>query len=314
MKNLFTFVLLLTLGTVFFSCQDAEDDCIYVDKRRCDPDFVLPDITGTDTTSTDSTDGIITLASPITNYDEKILLEDFTGFRCTNCVPATVTAVNLKAAHPNRLSIVGVHCTPFFAAPLTSDTTQPYHSDFRTPEGEQFFDYYEMAGLPNGAINRLGSQGNKYIPFAEWTDRINALIAENNPEVYISIENITVDEENQELIVKVYAKPLIPSETAYLINLSVTESGIADAQKNSSSPGGQILDYVHNHVYRGSAYGPWGIDVFNGNIDLNTNEVLSLKLKIDINTEWNLENCEILVFISKSSNREVVQVEEAHIL
>ncbi len=303
MKSHCIFILIIILGSVFFSCQKADDECIYIDKRRCDPNFVLPEIS----------EGIVSLESPISDYNEKIFLEDFTGFRCTNCVPATVTATNLKAAHPNRLSIAGVHCTPFFAAPLTTDPSEPFFKDFRTPSGEEFFDYYEMAGLPNGAINRLGSDGNKYIPFAQWTDRVNALLAENDPEVYISIENITVDEENQELIVDVYAKPLIRSDIDYLINLSVTEDDIPEAQKDSNTPGGTIYDYVHNHVFRGSAYGPWGIDAFPGSIDLFTDEVLSYKLRMDINPVWNLDNCEILVFISKSSNREVVQVEEAHL-
>lgn len=303
MKNYFIFALILSIGSVLFSCEEADDDCIYLDKRRCDPNFVLPEIS----------EGIVVLNAPITNYDEKVLLEDFTGFRCTNCLPATITAANLKAAHPNRLSIAGVHCVDFFAAPLTSDTTLPYHKDFRTPEGAEFETYYGLLSLPNGALNRLGTESSKYIPFAQWTDRVNALLSENNPEVYISIQEIEIDEENQQIIVDVYAKPLIPSDEKYLINLSVTENGIVEAQKNSSSPGGEILDYVHNHVYRGSAYGAWGIDVFEGNIDLLTNEVLSYKLKMDINAVWELENCEILVFISKSSNREVVQVEEAHL-
>jgi len=303
MKKYFILALILSAGTLFFSCQEAEDDCIYLDKRLCDPDFVLPQIS----------EGIVTLEAPITDYDEKVLLEDFTGFRCTNCLPATVTATNLKADHPNRLSIVGVHCTAFFAAPITSDTTLPYHTDFRTSEGEEFVTYYNLQSLPNGAINRLGINGNNTIPFAAWTDRLDVLLAENNPEVYISIEGIEIDEENQEIIVDVYAKPLISSDEAYLINLSITEDNIAEAQKNSSSPGGEILDYVHNHVFRGSAYGPWGIDAFTGNIDLFTDEVLSYKLRMDINPVWNLDNCEILVFISKSSNREVVQVEESHL-
>ena len=303
MKNHILFLFILSVGTMLFSCQEADDDCIYLDKRRCDPDFVIPAIS----------EGIVVLETPIVNYTEKVLLEDFTGFRCTNCLPATITATNLKAAHPDRLSIAGVHCTPFFAAPITSDTTLPYHKDFRTPEGEEFATYYNLQSLPNGAINRLGINGNSTIPHASWADRVEVLLAENNPEVYISIEDITVNEENQELIVSVFAKPLISSEEAYLINLSVTESGIEEAQKNSNSPGGEILDYVHNHVFRGSAYGPWGIDVFNGDIALHTNEVLSYTLKMDINPEWNLDNCEILVFISKSSNREVVQVEEAHL-
>ncbi len=303
MKKYLVFGFILSLSFMLFSCQEEEDDCIYIDKRRCDPNYVFPEIE----------EGLVTLDAPISNYDEKVLLEDFTGFRCTNCVPATVTAVNLKEAHPDRLSIVGVHCTPFFAAPLTSDTSQPFHKDFRTPEGEEFFVYYNFSGLPNGTINRLGSDGNPFILYAQWTDRVNALLSENNPEVYISIENITVDQVNQEIVVDVFAKPLIPSQERYLINLSVTESGIAEAQKNSSSPGGQILDYVHNHVFRGSAYGPWGLDIFRGDDDVRSDKAIWYKLKMDINSEWNLENCEVLVFISKSSNREVVQVEEAHL-
>src|SRR5690606_30150402 len=134
--------------------------------------------------------------------------------------------------------------------------SQPYYKDFRTPEGAVFETYYNLVGLPNGAINRLGTEDTKTIHHTQWTDRINTLLSENNPEVYISIEGITVDEENQKLIVDVYSKPLIPSSEDYLINLSVTESGIEEAQKNSGSPGGEILDYVHNHVFRGSAYGP----------------------------------------------------------
>lgn len=303
MKNHILFILILSLGTILFSCQENDDDCIYLDKRRCDPNFVIPEIA----------EGIVVLDAPITNYDEKILLEDFTGFRCTNCLPATITATNLKSAHPNRLSIVGVHCTSFFAAPLTSDPSLPYHKDFRTPEGEEFATYYNLVSLPNGAINRLGINGNSTIPYASWADRVEALLAENNPEVYIHIEDVTVNDQNNELIVKVYAKPLIASQEQYLINLSVTESNIQEAQKNSSSPGGEILDYVHNHVYRGSAYGAWGIDVFKGDLELYYNEALSFTLKMDINPEWNLEHCEVLVFISKSSNREVVQIEEAHI-
>lgn len=300
MKKITHTFLILLVGILFSACQDKGDDCIYLDKRLCDPDFVIPEIS----------EGIVTLKSPIINYERKILLEDFTGFRCTNCVPAAVTAANLKAAYPNRLSVASVHCTSFFAAPLTADTSQPFHRDFRTPEGEQFVNYYELLSLPTGAINRLGSKGNKVIPYSEWTDRVNEILSEVNPEVYISIEKMTVDEDNQEIIAEVYAKPLVENDENYLINISVTESGIAEAQKDNDTPGGTIYDYIHNHVYRGSGYGPWGIDVFKGDMQLHAEEVLAYKLKIDINPEWVLDNCRVIVFISKSSNREVVQTEE----
>lgn len=299
MKNYLSIFLILSIGTFLFSCQDKDEDCIYLDKRRCDPNFVLPEIA----------EGIVELKSPIINYDEKVLLEDFTGFRCTNCLPATVTAANLKAANPNRLSIAAVHVMFEFSTP-GSDPTKPFYKDFRTTEGPVFESYYGLTSLPRGAINRIGGD----FLYAEWTDLVNVALADNNPEVYISIENLTVDEENQQIVADVYAKPLIPSSEKYLINISVTESGIAEAQMNSASPGGIITDYVHNHVYRGSGYGAWGIDVFQGDIDLRTNEVLAYKLTMDVKPEWDLSNCEVLVFISKSSNREVVQIEEAPLL
>lgn len=299
MKNYLSIFLILSIGTLLFSCQDKDEDCIYLDKRRCDPNFVLPEIA----------EGIVELNAPIINYDEKVLLEDFTGFRCTNCLPATITATNLKAANPNRLSIAGVHVMYEFSTP-GNDPTKPFYKDFRTSEGGVFETFYNLTSLPRGAINRVGG----HFSYAEWTDLVNLALSENNPEVYISIENLRIDEENEQIVADVYAKPLISSDEKYLINISVTESGIEEAQMNSSSPGGIIEDYVHNHVYRGSGYGPWGIDVFQGDIALSTNEVLSYKLTMDIKPEWVLNNCEVLVFISKSSNREVVQVEESSLL
>lgn len=303
MKNIFKILPILLIGSALFSCEET-DDCIYLDKRLCDPNFVLPEIA----------EGIVELESPISDYDEKVLLEDFTGFRCSNCPPATVTATNLKSEYPDRLSIVGVHCTSVFAEPLTSDTTQPFHTDFRTPEGEEFVSFFGLPSLPNGVVNRLGNEFSDYIPFSQWSERVSSLLSENNPEVYISIENIELTEGLDSITALVYAKPLIASEEVYIINMSVTEDGIPEAQKDNDEPGGTVYDYIHNHVFRGSAYGPWGLEAFAGNFDLRTNEVLSFKLTMEINPLWKLENCELLVFISKSSNREVVQVEETHLL
>jgi hypothetical protein len=302
MRNFIQILSLLLLGNIFLSCETT-DDCIYLDKRFCDPNFVIPEIS----------EGIVVLEVPISDYDEKVLLEDFTGFRCSNCPPATATAANLKNQHPERLSIVGVHCTAIFAAPLTSDTTQPFHTDFRTPEGEEFVTYFGLPSLPNGVVNRLGTELTDYIPFTQWSDRVNALLSENNPEVYISIESVDVNEELGTISALVYAKPLIPSEEEYIINMSVVEDAIPEAQKDNDEPGGTVYDYIHNHVFRASAYGPWGLEAFPGNFNLQTNEVLSFNLTMDINPIWKLENCELLVFISKSSNREVVQVEETHL-
>ncbi len=305
MKTLLKISLIGVFAVLLSSCNDPkETDCIYLDKRLCDPNFVPPEIE----------DGIVDLDTDLSNYDEKVLLEDFTGFRCSNCPPATVTAVNIKASYPERVSIVGVHCTNFFAAPSSSDPNEPFSTDFRTTEGEEFVDYYGLPSLPNGVINRLGNEFNDYIPFTQWTDRVNSLMTENNPEVLIDIRSIEVDEKNGLIIAKVHAKPLISSSETYILNMSVTEDGIPEGQYDNDVDGGIVYDYTHNHVFRGSAYGSWGLDVFDGDIVLGSNEVIAYTLTMEIDPIWVLENCEILVFISKSSNREVVQVEETHLI
>ncbi|MCH2215407.1 MAG: hypothetical protein MK086_09580, partial [Flavobacteriales bacterium] len=144
MKKIFgLFIVMVPL--IFSGCNDPEEtDCIYADKRFCDPNFTGGNI-GRE---------LVEFSEDTENYSSKVLLEDFTGFRCTNCLPAIATAKSLKDQNPDRLSIIGVHCTPFFAAPITDDPNEPYHKDFRTPEGEFYVEHYGFQQLPTGIVNR----------------------------------------------------------------------------------------------------------------------------------------------------------------
>ncbi len=298
-------LIIIGVAVGFTGCNDPkETDCIYQDERFCDPDFNGGDIGR----------GIVEFSGNVSNYSSKVMLEDFTGFRCTNCLPATVTAQNLKEDHPERLTIIGVHCTNFFAAPLTDDPNEPYHTDFRTPEGEAFVSHYQIAGLPTGVVNRQGTESTSTIPFSQWEQRVNNLLSTNNPEVYIEIEDVILNEDSTEASIHLIAKPLITSAISYLLNVAITEDGIEEAQKNSDSPGGEILDYVHNHVLRYTGYGPFGIPAFTGDVTLETNQALAFELLVEINEEWVLDNCEVIVYASNEQSLNVVQVEEAHLL
>ncbi len=304
MKRIFGLVI-IGLAVGIAGCNDPkETDCIYQDERFCDPDFNGGDIGR----------GIVEFSGNVSNYDSKVMLEDFTGFRCTNCLPATVTAQNLKEFYPDRLTIMGVHCTSFFAAPLTDNPDEPYYLDFRTPEGEEYVNHYQIAGLPTGVINRQGTESTSTIPFSQWEGRVESLLSTNNPEVYIDIQDVVLNEDSTEASVHLIAKPLISSTKSYLLNVAITEDGIQEAQKNSDSPGGEILDYVHNHVLRYSGYGPFGIPAFTGDVSLATNQALAFELLVEINDDWVRENCEVIVYASDEQSLNVVQVEETHLL
>ncbi|MCH2216388.1 MAG: Omp28-related outer membrane protein, partial [Flavobacteriales bacterium] len=94
----------------------------------------------------------------------------------------------------------------------------------------------------------------------------------------------------------------------------LTEDGIMEAQKDNDTPGGEILDFVHDHVLRYSGYGPFGIPAFTGDIELEQNQALAFELEVELSEEWVLQNCELLVYVSNEQGFDVVQVEETHLI
>jgi hypothetical protein len=278
------------------SCQE-DTDCIYRDKRLCDPDY-NPNVTT----------GVIPFDEDLSDYEEKVLLEEFTGFLCTNCPTATTTAKNLRSQYPGRLTIVAVHCTPFFASPTTTDPNEPFFLDFRTVEGEEYYNFYQPPGLPDGVIDRLGTENTSTISFQNWANRLQTLMAENEPEVFIRIANIIFSPDSSSITAQVVIKPLILTDDVFNINMGIMESGIEEAQKDAG--GVTLYDYIHDHVFRGNSNGTWGTFAYDGNTVLESNQALGFEINMEISDEWNLDNCEVFVYISRESNREIVQVEE----
>lgn len=293
-------LILLTLPFILMSCTD-DVDCIYQDERLCDPNYIG-----------NVSEGIVDFNDDMTGYTEKFLLEEFTGFLCTNCPSATAQAKNLAAQYEGRLMLVAVHCTQFFAAPFpNTEPGDPFNLDFRTTEGEIYHSYYNPPGLPDGVINRLGTENSATISASNWADKLAELMPENNPEVYIRIVSTEIDADSTELSAKILVKPLVIGDDVYTINMGLTESGIHEAQKTVG--GVTLYDYVHDHVFRRNSNGNWGTIAYNNELELNSNQALAFTLRISLEPSWKIENCEAFVYISKESNREILQVEAVHL-
>lgn len=302
MKHIIHGALLFGFAALFFSCDKTESDCIYLDKRLCDPDYVPPIIGGED--------NIVDFDEDLSSYESTVLLEDFTGYRCTNCPPATVTAGNLKDQHGDRLVVVAVHCTPYFAGPLGSDPDY-FNLDFRTEEGEQYFEDYEFVGLPGGLVNRKADENEVYpVPFGSWGQRVESYLAEPAM-AYIDIKYIPdISEIEDSIMVVIHARPLNNLQGSYNIVIGVIEDGIEEAQKY---PTYTDYDYVHNHVFRGNINGPYGSPAFSDTDTLAADEAFMFEAKIPVNEEWNLSNCSVITYISNADTREIIQVDEEKI-
>lgn len=282
------------------SCSDTS--CIYQDERLCNPDY-----------DGEVAEGVVAFDRDLSSYSEKFLLEEFTGFLCTNCPDATATAKALKEQYQERLVLVGIHCTPFFAAPLpNAEPGEPFSQDFRTESGENYYNYFAPPGLPDGLINRRGTPNSSTISSALWADYLAQYMPVNSPDVYIGIDSVTVAVDSSSVKAWVVVKPLVPDEGRFLVNMGLMENNIHEAQKDVG--GVTHYDYIHDHVFRGNSNGDWGTFAYDGDIELAADQALAFSFTIETEPSWVLANSDVFVYISREEDRSVVQVEERAVL
>ena len=146
MKNYFGFILLITI----LSCDKIESP--------------LPEEFGKFDWSLypgDPSNYPYDISNPSSNWGENtntkgILLEDYTGHKCTNCPAAAQTAKSLEDDSIKNVIVASIHAS---ADGSFQETDGLYLNDYRTDAGDEYVS--EMTGFlgnPMGTINR-NSQG-----------------------------------------------------------------------------------------------------------------------------------------------------------
>lgn len=104
---------------------------------------------------------------------QKILLEEYTGFRCRTCPAATEFALDIQQRNKDQVVLISVHAG-FFAMPLGDD----YSYDFRTDVGDELNDMFDVttAATPNGMVNRTDYQGFRLVGENDWDGAVEALL------------------------------------------------------------------------------------------------------------------------------------------
>ena len=182
------------------------------------------------------------------NFDGKlvVLLEDYTGVRCVNCPAAATTASQLQEQNEGHLIVLGVHPN------VPGMIQMPYNdvTDFRTEEGKEWNNYFNIGSYPSGLVNRKEAIGE-----ANWTAAVNEVVGGNAP-----VRLIVKTEYNdslREVSLSVYSKFLTTVESNDVhLTLCMMEDSIVGPQQTTS---GVDANYVHRHVFRGTVDGfTWG--------------------------------------------------------
>lgn len=256
------------------------------------PYFTVPQHTEYDTTLFDNLP-----VNPDQVY-RKILIEEYTGHRCSNCPRGHQELERLHGVFGDTLVAVGVHYTSL-ANPKPNNGF-PY--DFRTEIGNALGSAYNINSIPFAVIDRNGENGTATI--VQW----EKLIKKADRKVYAAVQ--LVNQYSDRL--KTTAKITMLDDYPYPVQLSLLllEDGIVQPQLNGSDT---VQEYVHNHVLRMGINGSWGELLTDDGI-LEKGQAYYKAAKVSFEgTDWNVDNCYVVAILYDKQNRKVLQVEKVKV-
>lgn len=236
-----------------------------------------------------------------TKHIRKILLEDFTGFRCNNCPEATELATLLQQQYSKQLIIVSIH-----AGPLARPTAKaPY--DFRTPEGNALFDYFQFFATPLGMVNRVQNNGERTFTKDAWATLIEKERLKPAP-LTLTLQS-QYNTTTRAVQCTVIANYLLPEGIDNYLVVQMIENGVIQYQEDYRRTPPEIQNYEHNHVLRAGINGTFGEVLSSKPIQPGDGFVRAYSFTLK--PEWNAERCKLIVYVHKhKTSSEILQVEE----
>ncbi len=229
---------------------------------------------------------------------KKILIEEYTGHRCTNCPDGHRTLEGLSQQYGDTLIAIGIHAGTF-AKPQAN---KGFPADYRTDEGTEMYTDFAVGATPRAVINRAQFNGTYGQDISAWGQIINNV---NHAPAVAAIQIINKMEGNT---LTAHTKTTFLQDYYFPVKLAlyVIEDGIVSPQIDG---GDTIADYTHNHVLRKSLNGTYGA-YFSENGQVAAKMSYTKSYKTECPAEWNKQNCYIVAILMDEITREVLQVEK----
>lgn len=227
---------------------------------------------------------------------KNLLIEDFTGVRCTNCPTAQKIISDYAKDFPGRINIVAFHVTNNFATPYSNSKY-----DFRHEDAERIYDMLGRAlGLPAINFDRLHFSAENQINITlqsqgAWSGYRDQRLIKSTP-VNILLEN-DFDETENTIFLKVTLQYTEEVNVNNYLSILIAENDLVDLQ---DSPSGMIEDYQHNHVFRQMITSHRGTAL---NESLLKGRVFIKEYRFELAEGVIPENAEILVFVHERDDK-----------
>lgn len=200
----------------------------------------------------------------------RVLLEEFTGQRCTNCPAAHDIIRKLEEQYGEDLIVVSIHAGSFgIEAP----------DGLMQPEGNEYADKWAIKAYPCGIVDR----NSGVLTDNEWASAIRNDITKDS-DAGIDLEAV-VDGNSINISTTLSSARDINAS----LQLWVTEDSIVGFQIDGRD---RLQDYVHNNVFRTAVNGLWGQPV-----KIVANVYDKVESAVTIDETWNVENLNVVGFI-----------------
>lgn len=298
MKNYFGFILLITI----LSCDKIESP--------------LPEEFGKFDWSLypgDPSNYPYDISNPASNWGENnnikgILLEDYTGHKCTNCPAAAQIAKSLEDDSIKNVIVASIHAS---ADGSFQETDELYLNDYRTDAGDEYVS--EMTGFlgnPMGTINRnsQGLSGSVWYLATEWVNGVNNEI--NKP----LIANIQLKknyfESTNGLFIHTETSFLSPILGDFHLIIYLIRNDVVSPQKFDA--GVVDTNYHHHSILSDNINGTWGTLINTGGLaEENTVVYNDFTYELPdptLHPTFIIENLSLIAYLCDRNTYEVLQV------
>lgn len=283
MKKIFALVVFALTAFLFTTCDKIEGPFYEISNVE-DVTVVFPDLNPND-------------------VYRKVLFEEFTGHRCTNCPDGHLKLEQLQARYGDTLVAVGIH----FGS-LAKPVGETFSYDFRTEAGTRIGEAYAIDAIPAAIINRNDKEGGW--PRNQWLSLVPTIDRSMVPAAIQLINEY--DETKKTVKANVKVTMLQDYSNSLRLVILLLEDGIVKPQKDGNQ---DVLDYVHNHVLRASLTDPFGFNLRNGSESWKAGDTETYASTIDFSgKDWILSNCYMVAFLVDPVNNDVLQVEKMDVI
>jgi len=245
-----------------------------------------------------------------TSDDRNVLLEDYTGHKCTFCPAAATLAEDLKDNNPGRVVVMGIHAGPNGTENLQMEDAT-YFGVFYNYISEALGQHFgvnwtgsNFAGNPYGAVSRKDNgNGTPMEGPQTWANSVADILTTNDNKVRLqAMSNYYTSTKGLFLHTEVEVV-----DQSLMNELRIVAYLVEDEFEAPQLDGGTIVyDYNHHDILRESLDGSvWGQELDAEHLD---NGKYYFNYIYEVPDNYDNTNSHLVIFVRDADTEEVYQV------